>query len=199
MSGRELIESMQIPDKKEVFATTSHRFKIDLYDFFKELNDKILVEFGTSRGYTSGFCSKFFKAVHTINSNTNDDSLHYLKQFENVTPYVIGIGRGNNWRRRLGELPKGDVYIIDAEHTYTAVKRDTRVVKEIANKSAFIVYDDHGTYPDIKKAVDDMIAGDEIRLVKYIGEEEGWKYGEGGGAGYKRTLTDREGVICQIT
>ena len=199
MSGRELIESMQIPDKKQVFATTSHRFKIDLYDFFKDFNDKILVEFGTSRGYTSGFCSKFFKAVHTINAKNNDDSIQYLKQFKNVTPHVIHIGRSTNWHGRLTEIEKGDVYIIDAEHSYGAVRRDTRVVKQLGNKAAFVVYDDYGTYPDIKKAVDDMIAADEIRLVKYIGEEEGWKYGDGGGAGYRRTLTDREGVICRIT
>ena len=57
MSGRELIESMQIPDKVDDHATTSHTFKADLYDFFKDFKDKILVEFGTSRGYTSGFCS----------------------------------------------------------------------------------------------------------------------------------------------
>jgi len=199
MSGRELIESMGIPDKVEDHSTTSHTFKADLYDFFKNFNDKILVEFGTSRGYTTGFCSKFFKEVYTINSKSSEDSEDYLKQFENVTSNVIGIGRSNNWRQRVGNLPKGDVYIIDAEHSYRAVRRDTKVVKEVGNKAAYVVYDDYGTYPSIKRAVDEMIAEDVIRFVKYIGEEKGWKYGEGGRAGYRRTLEDREGVICQTT
>jgi len=199
MSGRELIESMQIPDKVEDHATTSHTFKADLYDFFKDFKDKILVEFGTSRGYTSGFCSKFFKEVHTLNKWRSEDTIRYLKQFENVTPHMIGLGRGNNWREHLEKVTKGDVYLIDAEHTYRAVRRDTRLVKEVGNKAAYIVYDDYGTYPDIKRAIDELIAEDELRFVKYIGEEKGWKYGKGGGAGYKRTLEDREGIICRIT
>ena len=63
MSGLEIIEQYQIPDKPDFYATTSHRFKLDLFDFFNDYKDKVLIEFGTSRGYTSVFCSIFLHKI----------------------------------------------------------------------------------------------------------------------------------------
>jgi len=141
-----------------------------------------------------------YATAGTSRKITSVDVQHKIKDYVQYLPldYVSRLEFIQEDSKQIALHKEYNVVLIDAEHTYTAVKRDTRVVKEIANKSAFIVYDDYGTYPDIKKAVNDMIAADEIRFVKYIGEEEGWKYGNGGGAGYKRTLTDREGVICKI-
>ena len=194
MSGLEIIEKYQIPDKPNFFATTSHKFKLDLYDFFNNHKDKVLIEFGTSRGYTSVFCSQLFKNVHTINIKRTKETDECVSQVNNIKQHVLNLENSD-----LSSIEKGDVYIIDDLHSYNAVIKDTSTAKEHCNKGAYIVYDDYGTYPEIKKAVDELIEQEEIKFIKYIGHKAGWRYGDGGGVGYKRTLTDREGVICRIT
>ena len=193
MSGLEIIEQYQIPDKPDFFATTSHKFKLDLYEFFDNHKDKILVEFGTSRGHTSVFCSRMFKFVHTINVQRTKETDECIGRVDNIKQHVLNLQNAD-----LGNIEKGDVYIVDALHEYNAIINDTFTVKEHCNEGAYIVYDDYGTYPEIKKAVNELIEQKEIKLIKYIGHGAGWKYGDGGGTNYERTLRDREGVICQI-
>ena len=197
MSGLEIIEKYQIPDKPDFYATTSHRFKLDLFDFFNDHKDKVLIEFGTSRGFTSVFCSRIFKNVHTINIQRTKETDECVGQVDNIDQYVIDLCDPDNVDK-LRDIEKADVYIVDALHSYNAIINDTFTAKEHCNEGAYIVYDDYGTYPEIKKAVDELIEQEEIRFIKYIGHEAGWSYGEGGGVGYERTLQDREGVICQI-
>lgn len=193
MSGLEIIEKYKIPDKPVDHTTTSHKFKLDLFDFFTDCKDKVLIEFGTSRGYTSVFCSRIFKNVHTISLKKSIETEEYIGQVDNIDHYVINLRKKN-----IDKIEKGDVYIIDALHTYRAILNDTSTVIKHCDKGSFIVYDDYGTYPRIKQAVDQLIEEKKIKLIKFIGHGVGWSYGDGGGNGYERVLQNREGVICQI-
>lgn len=64
MSLEEILKKHNIPNKTEFFATTSYKFKSDILDNFSSSIDKVFIEFGTSRGYTSAFASELFKTVH---------------------------------------------------------------------------------------------------------------------------------------
>lgn len=196
MSAQLIIEKYQIPDKPDFFATTSHQFKKDLYDFFNNTKDKIFIEFGTSRGYSSVFVSELFKHVHTVNIQMTEETKELLSQADNISAHKFDLYRFTA-KDYLEELDKGDVFFVDAKHEYEAVKSDTYLAKEFANEGAYIIYDDYGAYTEIKRAIKDLIDLKEIELVKYIGNKKGWKYGEGGGI-VKRTLEDYEGVICKI-
>lgn len=86
-------------------------------------------------------------------------------------------------------INQGDIFLVDAEHTYHAVIEDTsRSLEFKSNGKKYFIYDDYGAYPDIKKAIDDLIEYNKIEIIKKIGysPEEN----------FTRTLYDYEGVIC---
>lgn len=196
MSAKLILEKYDIPDKPDFFATTSHKFKSDLFTFFTECKDKIFIEFGTSRGFSSVFVSELFKHVHTVNIQLSEETKELLSKTDNITAHKFDL-YNLAAKDYLEKLDRGDVFFVDAKHEYKAVKSDTYLAKEFANKGAYVIYDDYGAYREIKRAVNKLIDLKVIEAVKYIGNKKGWKYGENHGS-VKRTLEDYEGVICKI-
>jgi len=196
MSAKLILEKYDIPDKPDFFATTSHKFKSDLFTFFTECKDKIFIEFGTSRGFSSVFVSELFKHVHTVNIQLSEETKELLSKTDNITAHKFDL-YNLAAKDYLEKLDRGDVFFVDAKHEYKAVKSDTYLAKEFANKGAYVIYDDYGAYREIKRAVNKLIDLKVIEVVKYIGNKKGWKYGENDGS-VKRTLEDYEGVICKI-
>lgn len=196
MSAKLILEKYDIPDKPDFFATTSHKFKSDLFTFFTECKDKIFIEFGTSRGFSSVFVSELFKHVHTVNIQLTEETKELLSKTDNITAHKFDL-YNSAAKDYLEKLDRGDVFFVDAKHEYKAVKSDTYLAKEFANKGAYVIYDDYGAYREIKRAVKKLIDLKVIEVVKYIGNKKGWKYGENDGS-VKRTLEDYEGVICKI-
>jgi len=196
MSAKLILEKYDIPDKPDFFATTSHKFKSDLFTFFTECKDKIFIEFGTSRGFSSVFVSELFKHVHTVNIQLSEETKELLSKKDNITAHKFDL-YNLAAKDYLEKLDRGDVFFVDAKHEYKAVKSDTYLAKEFANKGAYVIYDDYGAYREIKRAVNKLIDLKVIEVVKYIGNKKGWKYGENDGS-VKRTLEDYEGVICKI-
>ena len=85
-----------------------------------------------------------------------------------------------------------DVVVIDAGHTYQCVINDINKVLEYFN-SPIIIIDDYGNpNQDIKKAIDEAVDKEIIKIVKYIGEFPGYKTKAGW------VMNDREGVICNV-
>jgi len=64
-----------------------------------------------------------------------------------------------------GECLKVDLLFIDGEHSSEAVSRDFNNYHEFVNKGGFIVFDDYGCAPSVKKAVDGIVA--KINKNKY--------------------------------
>lgn len=195
MSPELIIESANIPDKPDFYATTSHRFKKDVSDFFNNHSDKILVEFGTSRGYTSAYLSHFFKQVHTVNIAQETLAREYLSSFKNVFLYELDLYAPTTTESVKIIMP-GDVYIIDAVHSYHHVISDTKLAMQEINENGYLIYDDYGAFPEVKAAIDDMVEQGLMEIVKYIGHEEGWCYGATNESA--RTLKHYEGVICKV-
>jgi hypothetical protein len=69
-------------------------------------------------------------------------------------------------------LDYGDVFFIDAQHTYFAVIDDT--IRSLKFKSTnglkkYFIYDDIGAFPELKQAMDNLIKNEYIKIVKPIG------------------------------
>lgn len=174
-----------IPDKFEHNTTTSHLFKRHVYEYFstKYFKDKICIEIGSNIGYTTRVLSYLFKEV--IGVNLEDVSL--AKKFNNDRPNVRYYAQ--DIYNTVLPISYADVFLVDAQHTYNAVIDDTlRSLKYNSTGKKYFIYDDYGAFPEIKKAITDMVNENIIKIEKYIGHDTKSKF--------TRPLYDMEGVIC---
>ena len=194
MELKQIIEKHNIPDKTDFHATTSYKFKEDLFYFLQSIGseDLICTEFGTSRGFTTVMLSYLFKEVHTINLTQGDLTKDLVEGLSNINLHEFNLYSDEEL-----PTPKSDVFIIDAGHNYRNVISDTRRAIENSNGKAFLVYDDFGAFSPVRQAILDILEEGKIGVVKFIGMNAGWKYGEEA-IHVSRTLTHQEGVICQI-
>jgi len=194
MELKEIIEKHNIPDKPDFHATTSYKFKEDLFYFFQSIGseDLICTEFGTSRGFTTVMLSYLFKEVHTVNLKQGDLTKELISGLDNIHLHEFNLYSNSKL-----PTPKSDVFIIDAGHNYRDVISDTKRAIENSTGKSFLIFDDFGGFPPVRKAILDILAEGKIGVVKFIGMNAGWKYGEEA-IHVSRTLTHQEGVICQI-
>ena len=197
MELQQLLSDM--PDKTEFTTTTTHKFKEDLWNFFNKpmYKDLTFVEFGTATGHTTKLVSYLFKEVHTINIGINPKSVEYLAGLNNVHLHAFDLYKSNasSWKK----IPTGDVFLIDAKHTYHGVLFDinsalTKLSSTLDKK--ILVFDDYGAFPEVKKAVDESIQKGRIKEIARIGHPIGYNYGKPVGS-TTRTMSDSEGIICQ--
>jgi hypothetical protein len=176
---------VNIPDKFQHKTTTSHKFKRDLFEFFnkEEFKNKTCLEIGSNVGYTTRILSYLFKEV----TGFNLENVELAEKFNSDRPNVKFYAQ-NVYTTAL-PIDYGDVFLIDAEHTYDAVISDTiRSLTFQSNDKKYFIYDDYGAFPEIKQAITDLIQHDKIEIVKYIGHEPV--------SNFTRPLFDYEGIIC---
>lgn len=199
MHIEKILEKERIPDKPSFFATTSHQFKLDLWNFCQELgvSGKVFVELGTSRGYTAKLMSYLFKEVHTVNLTHQEPALSYLGEKNNIYLHAFDLYTFNT-DEDFEKIPPGTVYLIDALHTKSAVFSDIRKCLEHKPQGQvkYFVFDDYGTYPQVKNAIDESIAKGVLEVVKPIGQPEGWSFGPPA-QDNDRIMKDWEGIICK--
>ena len=184
-----------IPDKEQWLATTSHKFKKDIWDFcqdpmFKEMN---VIELGTSNGHSTHILSHLFNQVHTINNNESIYAKKFNEECSNITFYNFDL-YNSNW-----EIKSGDVFFIDADHSYKGVCSD--IINSLKLKSnilekKILIFDDYGVSQyehTVKKAVDEFIDNKTLEILGYIGHSSGYSFD----GSNERTLTHYEGIICQ--
>jgi SAM-dependent methyltransferase len=177
-----------VPDKSKDRTTTSHRFKTDLYNFFKkpEFENKTCLEIGCKNGYTTIFLTCIFKLVYGINYDTVVSPDNFLKShgrsnYELFAQDVYKLGL---------PVKSADVIFVDAVHTYDAVIMDvSNSLKLTSSGKKYFVFDDIGLYPEVKSAVDVLIGNNILKMETKIG----YSPFETGFVGF---LDDYEGVIC---
>ena len=192
-----MIENLleNIPDKNQWLATTSHKFKKDIWNFcqdptFKEMD---VIELGTSNGHSTHILSYLFNQVHTVNNNESIYAKKFNKDLNNITYYNFDLYR-SEW-----EIKKGDVFFIDADHSYEGVYYDiinSLKVKPNILEKKILIFDDYGVnkYENtVKRAVDHFINNKTLELLGYIGHSSGYSFD----GSVERTLTNYEGIICQ--
>ena len=190
MKFKDIVKEFNLPDKKEITGTTTLRFKEDVFNFFyPQSQDSTIVEFGSFRGHFTQLFSKIFNQVYSIDHVTNKYYDINTKGLKNVTKYIHNLYKTNILKLNLSNV---DVVVIDAVHTYNAVRVDTYSASKILNKYGYLIYDDYGAFEEVKHAVNTLVQDRVIKIVKDIGEEAGYSYREG------KELKAREGVIAQF-
>ena len=157
-----------IPDKFEHSTTTSHKFKRDIFEFFDkpEFKQSVCLEIGSNLGYSTRILSYLFKEVVGFNLESAKEAIEFNKHRTNVRYYTQDV-----YNTQL-PLDYGDVFFIDAQHTYFAVIDDT--IRSLKFKSTnglkkYFIYDDIGGFPELKQAMDDLVKNEYIKIVKPIG------------------------------
>ena len=205
----------EIPDKTDWNTTTSLQMKKDLIEWCGDrFKNKVALEIGSHIGQSTMILGLIFKEVYTINinpPNLDDVSLfepieeiggsHFYKmtkcdirnkqgyKFDNV--YHIHQDAYSQFGLSP-EIPEIEVSFIDALHTYDAVSQD--IESSIKKSSRYIVFDDYGLYPEIKRVVDDYINLSVLKVETHIG----WEPGTYNVGGQDKVFHDREGLICSI-
>ena len=186
-------------DKHQNLTTTSFKFKRDLWDFcreqfpngFKELS---CVEYGTHKGQTTHVLAYLFDKVYTFNLPNHFDAAKELNKYlENIEYIGLDLYNSDIYEKLIDD--KISLFFIDAVHSYDAVLSDFTRSLNIGNELdtlCFFVFDDFGSYPEVHKAVEDLIWVGKLEMVKYIGHEPRHDFGQG------RILSDHEGIICKL-
>lgn len=185
-------------DKTQNLSTTSFQFKKDIWDNFQNCQDKIAVEFGTHKGQTTRVLSYLFKKVYTINNNNNLVAKEFNKDRDNIIYLNFDLYSKNI----IPIQDKIDVFLIDAGHEYDNVIADiNRATSMNCDEKCYIIFDDYGANchsKTVKPAVDKALNAGVLSLIKGIGHQKGYNFGNGGKGGEDRILEDYEGLITKI-
>jgi len=179
-----------IPDKTQDKNTTSHKFKQDVIDFFKDKNLNTCLEIGTNHGWTTRILSSIFKEVHTLDfkeSNTN-----YAKQNNADRNNIIYYTDDAYTTKAFNLMPSMDVAFIDCLHTYEHVMYDinTALSRIDIDNGMYFIFDDfgHPISTGVHQAILQAI-NEGLKFEKYIGQEAGYQYDD------TSILIDHEGII----
>lgn len=198
----------ELPDKREYSHTTSHKFKMDIVEYFGDrFLDKNCLEIGTASGHTTRLLSFLFKTVRTMELlGFNIETAKNLNKDRNNIEYIEGdvyqknttIESTSSWWIEGAEENEKDLFsvsFIDCVHAADNVFMDMETSIENGTDDLIFIFDDYGLpeeNPSVKVAVDRAVGEGKIRIIKYIGEPAGSEPREG------RKLIDWEGVICQL-
>ncbi|MAJ22540.1 MAG: hypothetical protein CMI75_01985 [Candidatus Pelagibacter sp.] len=185
-----------IPDKRELVKTTSLKFKKDLIDFFgDDYKNKVCLEIGTHKGYTTRVLSELFKKV--ISCENDIDLINFAKDLnkdKNNIQFLQKDVYTTSWN-----FKDIDVVFIDCNHEYSYVVKDINNAISLCetNKELLIIFDDYGLqnpWRGVKDAVNDFLEQNpKFNLVKFIGEDKG------SDCNPRANLIAEEGAICSYT
>ena len=184
-----------IPDKRQDKNTTSLKFKKDLIEFFGEdYKDKICLEIGTSKGYSTRLLSFLFKKV--ITCEINPDLITFAKNINKDRENIEFLQKdvyGTRW-----DFEDIDVVFIDCDHEISAVLRDIQNAISLCKPSQelLIVFDDYGLdnpWEGVKDAISRYEDNPYFEIIKEIGEPKG------SDCNPRANLLEVEGVICRYT
>ncbi len=192
------IDLSGIPDKRQDKNTTSLKFKIDLINYFQNIEgseDFVCTEVGTSLGYTTGVLAQLFGKVYALEYDKNNlaHSQTINQKHNNITYRNIDVYK-EDWETK----EKVNVSFIDCVHEYIEVGRDIGNSLRRGEGEMYLVFDDYGLIEQVHRAIDDFIlrtgnpGQPELVKVTYIGEPKGSDCRPG------KVLTDWEGVILKI-
>lgn len=194
----ELLEEVG-EDKFQNLATTSFKFKTDLWEFFKAIegSDKWnCCEFGTHKGATTRLFSFLFNRVYTINRPNHFDEAKRLNSDRTNIEY-IGMDLYRTSEEDNFKAKPLNVFLIDAGHSTNEVITDvTRAsLMNLGGGDVYFIFDDYGLIPDVFVAIEQLIMFKKLEKVCYIGHQVGYNFG----GNPNRILTKgSEGIICKL-
>lgn len=181
-------------DKHTNPTTTSDKFKKDLYEFCIETGlGGVAVEYGTHKGSTTRILAHVFDRVYTCNLPGHfKDAQRLNEDLDNIA--YVGIDLYNSDVYVPITDDQIDLFFIDAVHSHEAVLTDfTRSTNMKYLNPCYFVFDDTGLYPEVLRAVNDLVWMGKLEIVKEIGHPQGYDFGSG------RILKHgAEGLICKL-
>ena len=177
----------KVPEKIKYRATTSKKFKRDVFEFFDTdyFKDKSCLEIGCASGHTTFILSKLFKNVYGVDSSDTKEALKFCS--DNGSNNVKFFKR-DVYKNGLPTV-EVDVILIDAEHTYKAVSLDIKnSLKLKSNSKKYFIFDDTGILPEVLRCVNDHCTKGILKIIKPIGCIPGDQF--------HRQLFSQEGLIC---
>ncbi len=194
----ELLEEVS-EDKFQNLATTSFKFKTDVWEFFKSIegsNKWNCCEFGTHKGQTTRILSFLFNQVYTINLPGNFDEARRLNSDRTNIQY-IGMDLYRTPVEKNFNAALLNVFLIDAGHSTNQVITDvTRAtLMPLGEGDIYFVFDDYGLSDDVFVAIEQLIFLNKLDKVCYIGHPVRHNFG----GNPNRILTKgSEGIICKL-
>ena len=191
MNLEEVLKS--IPDKRQDKNTTSLKFKRDLISYLgDDYKDKVCLEIGTSKGYSTKILSYFFKKVITCENNT--ELLNFAKEVNKDRDNIEFLNKdvyNTPW-----DFSGIDVVFIDCNHEISYVLSDIRNAISLCekNKDILLIFDDYGLdnpWEGVKEAIATYNDDERFDIIKEIGEPKG------SDCNPRALLRDVEGVICR--
>lgn len=185
-------------DKTQNLSTTSFKFKSDVWEFFQGFDDKVVVEFGTHKGQTSRVLSYLFSKVYTINYQDNAEAMRLNSDRTNIN-YISNFNLYTNEVLPIDDMVS--MFFVDAGHKYEEIVYDiNRITQMNCDTDCYLLFDDYGSTinPGIKEAVTLAVNSNVLEIVKFIGHESGYNFGNAIKGGPDRILVDYEGVITKI-
>jgi len=182
----------RIPDKRQERNTTSLKFKEDLISFLGDnYKNKICLEIGTHKGYSTRVLSTLFKKVITCETNT--EYINFAKNLNSDRKNIDFLEKdvyNTKW-----DFTDIDAVFIDCNHHIDYVMKDIynaiSLCKE--NEELLLIFDDYGLdnpWEGVKESVDKFLKDIRFNLVRFIGEHKG------SDCNPRANLLDEEGVIC---
>lgn len=184
-----------IPDKRQDKNTTSLKFKKDLISYLgDDYKDKVCLEIGTSKGYSTRILSHLFKKVITCENNI--DNINFAKDINNDRDNIEFLNKdvyNTPW-----DFKDIDVVFIDCNHEISYVLSDIRNAINLCRKNddILLIFDDYGLdnpWEGVKEAIATYDNDDRFEIVREIGEPKG------SDCNPRAPLRDVEGVICKFT
>jgi len=137
-----------------VRSATSRKFKIDLLEHFSTdgFNKCHIVEVGCYCGDTTAILSNIFDKVSAFDNSQQriEKAIKKVGDNKNVSFYNLDVYT-QTW-----PVKDYDIAFIDCVHTTDAVLKDINNAKKYSNSLGYIIFDDYGAHPAVKKAVDSV-------------------------------------------
>ena len=171
------------------FWTCSEKMRYEISEFFNYRSNFKIAEIGSHKGYSTKVFSKIFSHVYAVDNNLSfiKFNKNYNKDITNITYVNLDIYK-NSWN----VLPEDiEVFFIDAVHDYEHCKSDIFNSVKRSRKIKYIVFDDYGAWPGVKKIIDELMKVDVLRFQRFIGIRD---VPYTGGI-VKNT---NEGIICSV-
>lgn len=185
-------------DKTQNLSTTSFKFKSDVWEFFQGFDDKVAVEFGTHKGQTSRVLSYLFNKVYTVNYQDNAEAMRLNSDRTNIN-YISNFNLYTNEVLPIDDMVS--MFFVDGGHKYEELVYDiNRITRMNCDTDCYLLFDDYGSTinPGIKEAVTLAVNSNVLEIVKFIGHESGYNFGNAIKGGPDRILVDYEGVITKV-
>ncbi|HMO61035.1 MAG TPA: class I SAM-dependent methyltransferase [Ferruginibacter sp.] len=184
-----------IPDKFEDKRTTTKKFKQDLFDFVNETKVKTILEIGCYNGYTAHILHPVLKKMTCVDYN-----FYCIEKAKKLNTHARNIYyRWENVYNAEWKYGYHDLVIIDCGHSEEHLISDIENTMSVV-KSQYIVFDDYGLFPEVKKVIDRYITENKFLLVKKIGAQPGTLFymSTSNHTTEDKKLAEYEGVICKV-